>query len=116
MAGLGIRLLEGIRNDYMPSVKLWDALGMILILHKMYELHTTGRDASSSALSRGTGMPRTTVQRRLAQLKKIGVIEQRGQRYLMSPEHLNHPLIMHGFRRRVALVTRAQKRMLQSGT
>jgi len=115
MADLGIRLMEGIRNDYMPSVKLWDALGMMLILHKMYELHTIGREASASALSRGIGMPRTTLQRKLAQLKKIGVIEQRGQRYLMSPEHLNHPMILHGFRRRVALITRAQKRMLRSG-
>jgi biotin operon repressor len=115
MADLGIRLMDGFRHDYMPTVKLWDALGMMLILHRMYELHRIGREASASALSRAIGMPRTTVQRKLAQLKKIGVIEQRGQRYLMAPEHLNHPMILHGFKRRVALVTSAQKRMVQSG-
>jgi biotin operon repressor len=114
LADLSIRLMAGFRHDYMPGVKLWDAFGMMLIMHKMYELHTAGHEASASALSRGIGMPRTTVQRKLAQLKKIGVIQQRGQRYLMSAEHLNHPMILHGFRRRVALVTRAQKG-LQSG-
>jgi hypothetical protein len=41
-ADLWIRLLDGFRGDYMPTVQLWDALSMLLILHTMCELHKLG--------------------------------------------------------------------------
>jgi hypothetical protein len=104
MAATIIRLMEGFRDDYLPGMKTWDAFAPLLILRKMGEMHDAGRAASAGALSRSTGLPRTTVQRKLAQLKKMGAIEQHGSRFLMSPPYLNKPIILHGFRRRREMV------------
>jgi len=111
MAETCIRLIEAIRDDYMPGVRTWDALALLIILRKMFDLHTTGRTASASALSRAVGMPRTTMLRKLAQLKKIGAVEQHGLRYAMSPTYLNSPTMLWGFGRRAALVRRTAKKL-----
>jgi DNA-binding transcriptional ArsR family regulator len=115
LADLWIRLLDGFRRDYMPTVQLWDALCMLLILHKMYELHKLGREASATALSRGIGMPRATMQRKLAQLTKMGYITKRRHRFLLSAGQLNSPLTIEGFRKRFLMVEAASEKMLEMG-
>jgi DNA-binding transcriptional ArsR family regulator len=74
MADTVIRLMEGFRDDSLPGVRTWDAFVLLLIIRKIYEIHTAGREVTASALSRAVGMPRTTVLRKLAQLKEIGKV------------------------------------------
>jgi DNA-binding IclR family transcriptional regulator len=114
MATLGIKLIEGFRDDYMPREKLWDAFALLLILNKMYELHQHGREASAAAIGRSIGMPRQTVRTKLAHLKKLGFIEQIGHHYLMNPDHLNHPLMLAGFRHRLLTLRQAPDKMLET--
>jgi biotin operon repressor len=116
MAATIIRLMEGFRDDYLPGLRTWDAFAPLLILRKMGEMHDAGHAASASALSRSTGMPRTTVQRKLAQLKKIGAIDQHGSLFLMLPPYLNKPAILQGFRRRRDMVGRLPKKLSETGS
>ena len=116
MAETVIQMVEGFRRDYMPNVRTWDAFALLLLLRKMLDQHMAGRAASASALSRSVGMPRTTVQRKLAQLKKIGAIEQHGSRFMVSPTYMNSPKMLQGFRRRLDFIRSAPKRISVSGS
>jgi biotin operon repressor len=106
-----VRLTESYRDDYLPGSTTLDAFAVVLICQKMLAMHAVGREVSASALSRAVGMPRTTVLRKLAQLKKIGAVEQRGRRYLMSSAFLNRPAALQGFKRRVAIVRKTTEEL-----
>ena len=114
MAATIIRLMEGFRDDYLPGLRTWDAFAPLLILRKMGEMHDAGHAASTSALSRSTGMPRTTIRRKLAQLKKMGAIEQHGSRFLLLPLYLNKPIMLQGFRRRREMVGFLPKKLAET--
>jgi DNA-binding IclR family transcriptional regulator len=60
-------------------------------------------------------MPRTTVQRKLSRLKKMGVIERRGSHYLLSAKYMNAPHILKGFRRRREIVRHLFKKLTETG-
>jgi hypothetical protein len=104
MAETIIRLMEGFRDDYLPGMRTWDAFALLLIIRKMYEMHTAGRKATASALSRAVGMPRTTVLRKLSLLKKIGAVEKYGPHFMLSPKYFNNPRMLQGFKRRAIIV------------
>jgi hypothetical protein len=111
-----IRLLESARDDYFPGEGLVDFLLFVLILVKMYDINELGRLATASALSRSVGLPRTTMQRKLARLKRMGAIQQRGSRFMLSPSYLNNPQMLLGFKRRVNAVRDAPKKLTKVGT
>jgi len=106
-----VRLTESYRDDYLPGNSTLDIFALVLICQKMLAMHAVGREASASALARSTRIPRTTVLRKLAQLKKIGAIEQHGPRYLMSTAYLNRPAALQGFKRRVAILRKTAKKL-----
>jgi DNA-binding IclR family transcriptional regulator len=96
MAEMGIRLMEGFRDDYLPGMRTWDAFALLLIIRKMYEMHTAERKATASALSRAVGMPRTTVLRKLSLRNKIGAVEKYGLHFMLSPKYFNNPAHVAG--------------------
>lgn len=111
MAELCIRLVESIRNDYFPGVKTCEAFELIMIVHRMFDMHAVGRAASASALARSTGIPRSTVQRRMSQLKQMGAVEPQGPRFLLSVSYMNKPNILEGFKRRVNMLEHTPEKL-----
>jgi hypothetical protein len=111
MADLCIRLVQSIGRDYFPGARTCDAFEMMVILNAMFEIHTTGRFATVSALARSTGISLSTVQRRVGELTKLGAIERNGTRFLLSVSYLNKPGILQGFKRRVEVVKGAPKKL-----
>jgi len=63
----------------LPGARTCDAFEMMVILNAMFEVHTAGRFATASALARSTGISRSTVQRRMGELTKLGAIERNGE-------------------------------------
>jgi hypothetical protein len=111
MADLCIRLVQSIGRDYFPGAKTCDAFEMLVILNALFEIHTARRFATASTLARFTGIPRSTVQRRMGELTKLGAIERNGTRFLLSVSYLNKPGILEGFKRRVDVVKGAPKKL-----
>ena len=99
-----IRLIDSYRQEFVPNLSKCAAFELLLIVDKMLHLHEAGRPATASALARSTGIPRSTVQRRLLHLIKSGLGEQNGTHFSMSPPFLNQPMIVEGFQRRVLMV------------
>ena len=106
-----VRLTESYRDDYLPGSSTWDTFGLVFICQRMLAMHAVGRDASASALARSTRIPRTTVLRKLAQLKTVGPIDQNGPRYQMSSAYLNRPCALQGFKRRVAILRKTAEKL-----
>jgi hypothetical protein len=111
-----IRLVESLRDSYLPGIRTWDAFALLLILHRIDDMHAVGRAASASALAWSTGMPRTTVKRKLARLKKMGAVEQRGSRFFISPAHLNAPDGLQGFARQREIVRHLSKKLTETAS
>jgi hypothetical protein len=112
MADTVVGLCEGFRQDYFPKASLLDAFVLLLVLRRMVDRHRHGRLANATCISQATGIPRTTVQRRLAQLESLGAIrEQRSSQFVVVPEFMNTPERLEGFVRRRERVGIAYKRM-----
>jgi hypothetical protein len=104
-------LVETSRDDFKPGMPLCEFFMHVLIFGKMLRLRERGREASVSDLSRLTGVPRTTVLRKLGELLKEGAIERCGHRCIICPSFFNTPLVMKGFRRRQVMVSLAREKM-----
>jgi hypothetical protein len=115
VADLITELVEASRNDFMPGMPLSEFFMYVLIVGKMMTLHERGREASASDLSRLTGIPRTTVQRKLRELLKVGAIERCGHRWIIVPSVFNTPLVIKGFKRRQVIVSLAREKMATTG-
>jgi hypothetical protein len=115
VADLIIELVETCRDDFMPGTPLYEFFMHVLIVGKMLTLHDRGREASASDLSRLTGIPRTTVQRKLQTMLKIGAIERCGHRWVITPSFFNTPLVIRGFKRRQAIVNLAREKIATTG-
>jgi hypothetical protein len=116
MADLMIQIMETARDDYKPGMPLWEVFMYMLIVGKMLTLHERGREASASDLSRLTGIPRSTVQRKLrGELTKEGVVERCGHRWIIAPSFFNTPLAIKGFKHRQFLVSRAREKLATTG-
>ena len=102
-ANFVISLAESFREDWFPGLNVWDSLQMAAIMFKMYQIHLAGRAASPSDVSRSTGMPRTTVIRKLSTLKKLGLVDQYGTRFVLSVDGLNRPHLLEGFHQRLVI-------------
>jgi hypothetical protein len=70
MADFIVRLIKNARDNNLPKMSLWDFLPTMIIMLKMFEQHEC--DANVSGLSRSTGIPRATLQRKLAVLVDVG--------------------------------------------
>jgi len=116
MADTVVSVCESITSDYLPDFKVWDAFPLLVIVRKMIENSVKRRSSNSTSLARALGMPRSTVQRRLTQLKRIGAVEQRGARYTVVAAFMNHPKMIQGFKRRRDLIGDAHQKMTKSGT
>ena len=111
MVDLMIQLSESARDDFNPRMSLWEFFGRVLLVSKMLKLHDRGREASASDLSRLTGIPRSTVIRKLRELSKDGAIERSGHRWIIAPAFFNTPLAIEGFKRRQFLVSLAREKL-----
>jgi hypothetical protein len=110
-----VELVETCRDDFMPDMPLCEFFSYVLIVSKIATLHERGREASTSDLSRLTGIPRTTVQRKLRTMLKEGAIERCGRRWIIVPSFFNTPLVIKGFRRRQVIVSLAREKMDTTG-
>ena len=115
VADLIIELVETCRDDVMPGTPLCEFFMYVLIGGKILMLHERGREASASDLSRLTGIPRTTVQRKLRTMLKLGAIERCGRRWIIVPSFFNTPLVIKGFRRRQVIVSHAREKIATTG-
>jgi len=92
-----IGFVESARDDFFPGIPSWEAFMLFIIIHRLFSINETGHAANVSELTRATGIPRTTMQRKLAFLKRKGFIEQLGSRFVVSPEQVNKPHALRGF-------------------
>lgn len=113
MAETFIHVMEGCRDDYFPGETLENVISFVLIIEKMTDINEVGREATASALSRSIGISRATIRRKLVMLARLGLIERRRSRYVISPEGLNHPLMLQGYRERLTLLANATKKMVK---
>ena len=112
MADTVVGLCEGFRHDYFPEASILDAFVLLLVLRRMVDRHRHGRLANATCISQATGIPRTTVQRRLAQLERLGAItQQRSSQFMVVPEFMNTPDKLIGFVKRRRRVGIAYKKM-----
>jgi DNA-binding IclR family transcriptional regulator len=58
------------------------------------------------------GMPRTTVIRKLLALKRRGLVEQYGTKFVLSIDGINSPHLLEGFAKRLVIVRASLSRML----
>jgi biotin operon repressor len=66
-----------------------------------------GRPFSVAKIAAYMGVPRTTVIRRLAQLKSWGLIDREGRRYYLREKTLNSPLGMRSYQQVRSILNRA---------
>jgi hypothetical protein len=105
MCALVQRLGETFRDDWFPGVSTWEALQLSLIMLRLFQFHSlTGRGQSVSSLSRSSGIPRATVHRKLATLKRLGYVEQHDARFRLSVEGFNQEHLIRGFKRRLSMM------------
>jgi hypothetical protein len=105
------RSLELTREAYLPDVKFAEAVELIMIGGKVYDMQARGHAATCSNLARAIEMPRATLHRKLLQLERAGVIEKCGGRYVMSVACMNGPVPVRNFKRRVANIMQAAKKL-----
>jgi len=115
MAETVVSLCDGFRADNMPGLKVWDAFPLLVILCKMVDNSVHRRSSNATSLARTLGMPRTTVQRRLTQLKQIGAVQQHGARYQVVATFMNQPKRVEGFKRRREHFGTAHHKMTELG-
>jgi hypothetical protein len=113
LVSLVIRLCETARDDGFPDMTTCDFFMAMLILERMYEQNQRGREASASELSRSTGIPRTTMRRKLRDLARRGAIERRGHRFVITSSFFNSPFMMRGFGRRSLMVKHALEKFAE---
>jgi hypothetical protein len=105
MCALVQRLGETFRDDWFPGMSTWEALQLSLIMLCLFRFHSlTGRAQSVSSLSRSSGIPRATLDRKLTTLKRLGYVEQHGTRLMLSVEGLNREHLIQGFKRRISII------------
>ena len=66
-----------------------------------------GKPFSVAKIATYMGMPRSTVTRRLEQLKSWGIIERQGRRYFIRPEKVNGIMGMQAYKQNRHLITKA---------
>jgi hypothetical protein len=116
IADLVVGLLESARDDMLPFMTTWEFFQHILIIRTMYEMHERDQEASADHLSRWTAIPRSNMQRRLQELLNRGAVEQRGDRYVLTPAFFNSEFMLRGFRLRRIIVKIAPEKMVETDT
>jgi DNA-binding transcriptional ArsR family regulator len=101
------RAMESVGNDYLPGEPFYQAFTKIIIVHSMFYSALNGRTTSVSEISRRSGVPRQTVVRKLAELTKKGIVEQRGRRYIPVLSFFNQAGATRRFEKRRALLKQA---------
>jgi hypothetical protein len=116
MAENCISFVESARDDFFPDVSSWEAFMLVVIIIKLFDINAAGRAANASELTRVTGIPRTTMHRKLAYLKRKGFIERLGSRFVLSPEQVNQPHMLRGFWSRLDKVRGWPKKVVDTLT
>ena len=108
---LSLRILEMIRDSYLPGMAIPDSALLLMIAMKIFQRQKKGSRTTISALSRALDMSRPTLYRRLAQLIKHGLIVKQGQSYVISLDALNGPDAVRDFKRRVAVILQGAQKL-----
>ena len=104
VVNLSLRIIEMIRDSYLPGISLPDSALLLMIAMRIFQKQRKGSRTTISALSRALEMSRPTLYRRLAQLIKRGLIVKQGQSYVICLDTLNSPEAVRDFKRRVAVI------------
>jgi biotin operon repressor len=100
MADAVVRSCEGFRADYLPTMSTCEAFTLLLVLRTMIDQHMQDRPVKLGTLAEALDISRSTLQRKLAHLKRIGAVEQTGTHYFVVPLFMNSPRMMVGYERR----------------
>jgi hypothetical protein len=112
-----VKMCEHARNEIFPGMPIQDFIVTLLLLDRMYEQNERGREASVSGLAKATGIPRTTVQRKLRELDtKWHAIEQRGHRYVLNVTFANSELALRGVPARWRMLKRTSEKLKNCST
>jgi DNA-binding HxlR family transcriptional regulator len=109
-----ICFIESARDDFFPGIPIWEAFMLIVVLFHLFKINEAGRAATATELARATGIPQTTMHRKLAYLKKKGFIERLGSRFVLLPEQVNQPHMLRGFWSRLHKVRDWPKKVADS--
>jgi DNA-binding transcriptional ArsR family regulator len=116
VVNLSLRIIEMIRDSYLPGIGLPDSALLLMIAMRIFQRQKKGSRTTISALSRALEMSRPTLYRRLAQLIKRGLIVKRGQSYVICLDALNRPEAVRDFKRRVAVILEGAQKLSKLDT
>jgi hypothetical protein len=81
-----------LSREMARTIGVMDMFGtyadMLLVACGVVIGHTEGRPFTASKLAQFVGIPRTTALRKLETLVSLGVIEQKANKYCLSPQRL----------------------------
>ena len=116
VVNLSLRIIEMIRDSYLPGISLPDSALLLMIAMRIFQKQRKGSRTTISALSRALEMSRPTLYRRLAQLIKRGLIVKQGQSYVICLDTLNSPQAVRDFKRRVAVILEGAQKLSKLDT
>jgi DNA-binding transcriptional regulator YhcF (GntR family) len=77
------KCLEGLRDDFLPGEPFYQAFTKIIIMHHMFQPYFHNeRGSTVTELARKTGVPRQTVDRKVGEMVKQGIVEPRGRKFV----------------------------------
>jgi hypothetical protein len=108
MCRLLVDIMRTLRAHYMPANEPFGTrietqfVGLCVAIGDL-----EGKPFSVAKIATYMGMPRSTVIRRLEQLKSWGIIERQGRRYFIRPEKVNGIMGMQAYKQNRHLITKA---------
>jgi hypothetical protein len=87
---------------------------LFIIISRLFNINEAVRAASASELTRATGIPKTTMHRKLAYLQRKGFIERLDSCFVLSPGQVNKPCALRGFWGHLHKVRRWPKKVVET--
>jgi len=87
-------LARTVHKNYFRKERYGTMLDVIPVAIAVFTAQASGRPMSASQLATKLEMPRNTTARRLAALKRMGLVEKHGRAYVVPPHRMNEPLVL----------------------
>jgi DNA-binding MarR family transcriptional regulator len=86
-----IGAMVNMRRAYFPTLPPQNVPDLGLVMAYVMLAHIAGHTTTAHKIAEETAIPRATITRRLALLERLGHLERRGSRYLMSARAAAEP-------------------------